>query len=147
MHILGPGRPAFLEFLRNLTPIALIGSVAVVAGYRLDFGRWEPENWRMTAEFLFCTTTAVLAFLANMIGFIERSLSTPQGLEETIKAMTLDGRSTRARLWMLVAYTWNKKPVMFLEIAVVFVVVYAALFGFMQSVISVALAVLSSGVK
>lgn len=147
MHILGAGRSAFLEFLRNLTPIALIGSVAVVAGYRLDFARFDAANWRMTAEFVFCTVTAILAFFANLIGFMERSLSAPQGLEQEIKSMTLEGSSTRARLWMLVSYTWNHKPLMFVEIAVVLAVVYSALFGLVQAVISVALTVLNNGLK
>lgn len=147
MHILGPGRSAFLEFLRNLTPIALIGSVAVVAGIRLDFGRVDPSNWRMTVEFWFCAVTAVLAFIANMLSFIERSLSAPDGLEKEIKAMTLDGRSTRSRLWALVTFTWKTKPLMFVEGVIVLVVVYSALFAFMQSVIGFALAVLNSGVK
>lgn len=44
MHLLNAGRATFLEFLRNLTPQALILSIAIIAGMKLDFTRINLSN-------------------------------------------------------------------------------------------------------
>ena len=71
MHVLGVGRQAFLEFLRNLTPQALLLAFALTLWIQLDFGHFDLSNWANTLTFFLCTATWILAVLANVVQFME----------------------------------------------------------------------------
>lgn len=71
MHIFEKGRPAFLEFLRNLTPQILLLSFALVAYSRIDIGRWDPSNWGPTLVFYSFAIAWLLALVASAIQFTE----------------------------------------------------------------------------
>ena len=96
MHILGAGRAAFLEFLRNLTPMVLLTSIAFVTWAQLDFSRWDPGNWKTTVIFGICLTTAALSFVANLWGFLDNALAFPLGLERAIRRLRLRGQCGRS---------------------------------------------------
>lgn len=71
MHLLGNGRQPFLEFLRNLTPQALLLTLTISLWTQLDFGRFDISNWLTTLAFYSCIVTWILAVIANMQQFIE----------------------------------------------------------------------------
>lgn len=72
MYILGEGRTAFLDFLRNLTPQVLLLSLAFVVGAKLDLDKIDMGNWLHTLVFLSILITAVLAGCANTTLFISK---------------------------------------------------------------------------
>lgn len=71
MKILGEGKPAFLEFLRNLTPQVLLLAVALTLAVQLDFSEFDLSNWWSTAAFFACAAVLCFAVLANTLQFIE----------------------------------------------------------------------------
>jgi hypothetical protein len=75
MTILGEGRQAFLEFLRNLTPQVLLLVVALSTWVRLDFSTFDASNWRATSAFFACATTLLFAVVANALQFFDSYLS------------------------------------------------------------------------
>ncbi|CAN7759665.1 hypothetical protein [Variovorax sp. LjRoot178] len=147
MHILGAGRAAFLEFLRNLTPMVLLTSIAFVTWAQLDFSRWDPGNWKTTVIFGICLTTAALSFVANLWGFLDNALAFPLGLERAIRRLRLRGHPPRMLLWALVRLTLRAKPLVFVEAALAIVVIYGAMVAATMSASSVALTVLRNGLR
>lgn len=89
MHLLGVGRQAFLEFLRNLTPQALILAFGLNLWSQLDFHQFDIRNWGKTLAFNICATTWILAVIANMIQFVSNYYSAA--------FPTIDVRMTKAR--------------------------------------------------
>lgn len=89
MHLLGVGRQAFLEFLRNLTPQALLFTVMLLLWTQLDFTKFDASNWATTFAFYCCLATWILAVMANIAQFIEAYSS--------IALAPIDGRMTKAR--------------------------------------------------
>ena len=63
--LLGEGRGAFLEFLRNLTPQFLFLGVAIKIGLGLDFTAWDTSNWFETFVFVACAALFTVSFFAN----------------------------------------------------------------------------------
>jgi glucan phosphoethanolaminetransferase (alkaline phosphatase superfamily) len=147
MHILGAGRAAFLEFLRNLTPTVLIGSIALVLWARLDFTRFLWSNWASTLAFYVCTLTAAMSFFANVAAFLDHAMGPSFGFERAIRRLRLRGHGNRRLLWALVLLTWRGKPIFFLELTVAMLVVYAALFVGVSAAVSGATTALRNGIR
>jgi hypothetical protein len=89
MHLLGVGRQAFLEFLRNLTPQALLLAFGLSLWAQLDFHQFDLSNWAMTLAFFSCSVTWLLAVLANMAQFIDNYSSSALA--------PIESRMTKAR--------------------------------------------------
>lgn len=147
MHLLGRGRSAFLEFLRNLTPMVLLASIAFVAWAQLDFAHIDVSNWRTTMVFWVCLLTASLSLAANLIGFLESAFAFPLGLERAIRRLRLRGHSTSILLWALLKLTVRARPFAFVEAAIAVAVIYAAMIAAITSAGSVAVAALKNGVR
>lgn len=147
MHILGEGRPAFLEFLRNLTPTVLLASITFVTWSQLDFGRWDLSNWKVTAAFWVCFATAALSLAANILGFLETAFAFPLGLERAIRRLRLRGHSTHVLLYALLKLTGRAKPLVFAEAVIALVVIYAATISATMSAASVATNALKNGLR
>ena len=89
MHLLGVGRQAFLEFLRNLTPQALLLAFGLNLWMQLDFHQLDMRNWAKTAAFYICFMTWASAVFANMSQFIVNYSSAV--------LPTIEGRMTKAK--------------------------------------------------
>lgn len=110
MYLLTDGRTIFLEFLRNLTPQALLLSLAFVTGSRLDLTEWDLSNWAQTFIFLMFVALALLSGIANASLFIGRFAPMLQ-VRRAFKRF--DPRLHR-KLSVKVHYAWRKKGI-FLE--------------------------------
>lgn len=69
--LLGEGRGAFLEFLRNLTPQILLLSCAAFTGASLDLGKWDLSNLASTLLVVLCLALFAVSALANGLQFTE----------------------------------------------------------------------------
>ena len=72
MYLLTDGRGPFLDFLRNLTPQALLLSLAFISGSKLDLSTFDLSNWAATFVFVMFLVMAVLAGFANASLFLGR---------------------------------------------------------------------------
>jgi hypothetical protein len=146
MHILGAGRSAFLEFLRNLTPAILIGSVSVATWAKLDFQQVDMGNWFETLVFVGTAVTATLAFFANMWGFLDQAFAPLPGVDRIMKRLVRRDYSKRILLVTLIRLAGRERPVIVLEVTVTIAVIYVAMFAGVRSAFSAAIAVLRSGI-
>lgn len=146
MHILGAGRGAFLEFLRNLTPTILMTSVAVLFWFRLDFGRIDLSNWSATSAFYACAITAALSWFANVSQFADRAFSPVPGLERGIRLLKTRSHSTGTLLKALLLLTWRRRPVIVVEAVVVVLISMAAVQVGAHTAVSAAATALRNGV-
>lgn len=147
MHILGAGRAAFLEFLRNLTPMVLLASIAFVTWAQLDFYRVDLGNWKTTLVFWICFTTAALSVAANLAGFLEKSIAFPLGLERGIRRLRLRGHSDARLAVALFRLALRAKPAVVVEGVLAIVVVYGAMIASIMSAGNVAMTALKNGVR
>ena len=145
MHILSAGRSAFLEFLRNLTPAILIGSVSVATWAKLDFQRLDMGNWFETLVFVGTAVTAVLAFFANMWGFLDHAFAPLPGVERTMKRLVRRGHSKRTLMVTLIRLAARKRPMIVLEVTLTIAIIDVAMFAGVKSAFSAAIAVLRNG--
>jgi len=145
MHILGAGRGAFLEFLRNLTPTILLISVAVVLWARLDFSRFDFRNWSATGAFYACVLTAALSWFANVSQFLDRAFAPIPGLEKALRIFKLKKRSPAQILQALTIFAWRRRPMIAIEALVVILIAVAAVHAGAHAAISAALTALKSG--
>lgn len=123
MHLLNDGRAAFLEFLRNLTPQAVILSIAIVSGMKLDFTRINLANTGPTLIFWLLVAIWGMAAWANNSLFLEKSLISVRPISRASRLFSLQGltgiRLTAANL----AYSWRNKRIIFIELVVLMVIV------------------------
>ena len=147
MHILGAGKPAFLEFMRNLTPSVLVASIAFFLAVRLDFKRFDLSNWSTTLAFYGCALTAALAFWANFSNFLDNAFSPVPRLDRAMRRLRARKLAPSTLLMALAALTWRKKPTIVIEAFVAVVVVYSALFVGVTSAISAAATALRNGLQ
>jgi hypothetical protein len=147
MHILGLGRAAFLEFLRNLTPMVLMASIALLTWAQLDFRRVDLSNWLLTMAFYVCALTAALSLCANTSAFLDNAFVPPLGLERAGRRLKRRGHSKVTLFRAMVTLTWRVKPAVFLEGVMALLVVYASLFVGVLSAISAATTALRNGIR
>lgn len=147
MHILGPGRSAFLEFLRNLTPAVLLASIAFLLWARLDFTRVDLRNWGPTLAFFGCALTSALAFWANMWSFLDHAFAPLPRVEKAMRRLRTREMSNWARLRALAALTWRARPMILIEAVLVVTVVNAAMFAGVLTSISAAAAAWRNGLR
>ena len=147
MHILEAGRAAFLEFLRNLTPMVLMLSIAILTWAQLDFRRFDVSNWSLTMTFYICALTAILSFGANTLAFLDNAFLPPLGLERAARRLRRRGHTRMPLIRAMVTLAWRVKPAVFLEVVVALFVVYASLFVGVMSAISAATTALRNGIR
>lgn len=142
MHILKDGRGPFLEFLRNLTPQAVLLSFALVTGYKLQPTCCHPENAKQTAIFFCFLAIWLAAAWGNSSLFIEKYLISVKRIDRASKLLIRLGVTGFRNLGALLAYAWRKQRTVFVEAVVVFVVVEFGLVVVAMSAISSATALL-----
>lgn len=147
MHILGLGRAAFLEFLRNLTPIILLASIALLTWVQLDFSRIDLSNWLLTAAFYVCSLTAALSMYANVSAFMDNGFISPLDLTRARQRLRLRGHSDIKVLSGMVALTWRVKRTIFLEALFGLLVIYAGLFVAVMSAVNAAATAFRNGIR
>lgn len=123
MHIFKEGRAPFLEFLRNLTPQALLLSFAMVAGYRLELTCCYPENTQQTLVSIFLLAIWLTAVWANSSLFIEKYLVAVDRIHPISRLLIRRGVTGLRHLCALLCYAWRKERMVFVEAIVVFLVV------------------------
>jgi hypothetical protein len=64
-------REPVLGYLRNLTPQALLLSIAIIMGMKIDFTKWDLANTSATLSYFGVMGTFMFALTANMMKFIE----------------------------------------------------------------------------
>ena len=147
MHLLGPGRAAFLEFLRNLTPMILLASISLLTWVQLDFKRIDFSNWMLTAAFYVCAVTASLSFYANVSAFMDNGFISPLDLTRALRRLRLRGHSKLRVLGGMVALTWRVKKTIFLEAFFGLLVIYAGLFVGVMSALNAAATAFRNGIR
>jgi hypothetical protein len=143
MHILKDGRAPFLEFLRNLTPQAVVLSFALVAGYKLQPTCCYPENAKRTAIFACFLLIWLTAVWANSSLFIEKYLVSVDRINRASRLLMRLGVKGFRNLGALLQYAWRNQRTVFVEAIVVFVIVEFGLVVVAMSAISSATAVVN----
>ena len=124
MFILGAGRKAFLEFLRNLTPQILFFSLGFVGGSKLVIPSFDLSNAGQTIICFVFLGIAVCAAWANGSLFLSESIT---ALNLRSGLPTLDRSAGPIRLVRTNAqFIWSKRWSI-LEVIIVLVIVE---FGF-----------------
>ena len=113
--ILTSGKEHYLGFLRNLTPQILLLSIAIVMATELDINRWEPSNWRASLPYLFVITTFVLAAVANIFDFIEKTCTSFASIDTELQAMKKCDATWSKRFKTMLSLLWTKSKFAFIE--------------------------------
>jgi hypothetical protein len=142
MHIFKEGRSPFLEFLRNLTPQAVLLSFALVAGYELQPTCCYSENAKQTSIFFVFLAIWLVAVWANSSLFIEKYLVSVKRIDRASKLLFRFRVTGLRNLGALLNYAWRKQRMVFVEAVVVFVVLEFGLAAVGASAISSATALL-----
>lgn len=127
MHILFSGRPAFLEFLRNLTPQVLLLTMALILSSRLDLTQIDLSNTPTTIAFFACICTFLLATVANSINFLENTISSLDWLNGRAIKIYRRHNSAKGRSLLLARSIMRKKWTFGLEMFVAIAVVQVGL--------------------
>jgi hypothetical protein len=143
MHIFNEGRAPFLEFLRNLTPQAVLLSFAIVAGHKLRPTCCYPENAEQSLIFLCFLSIWFAAVWANSSLFIEKYLVSVKRIDRAAKLLVRKGVTGFRNLGALLIYALRKQRMVFVEAVVVFVVVEFGLVAVAISAITSATALMN----
>lgn len=119
MHLFKDGRAPFLEFLRNLTPQALILSIAILSGHDLQWSCCHVENtWETILSAVFFMIW-VAAVWANSSLFVQRYLISVERIDRVSKRLGQRKVTGFRHLQMLLTYAWRYRRVVFLELVFV----------------------------
>lgn len=112
MYLLGPGRRAFLDFLRNLTSqVALLALVLVVAN-KLDMAHL---NLGRLLGFLALLGLWAMAAWANSTLFLEEAMTALQPIQRAKRIFKFRGHNGLRFLAKTIAFTWRHKKIAFVE--------------------------------
>lgn len=123
MHILNDGRAAFLEFLRNLTPQAVILSIAIVSGMKLDFTKIDFKNIGPTLIFWMLIAIWGMAAWANNSLFLEKSLVSVKPINRASRLFSRKGLAGIRLTCANLTYSWRNKRIVFMELVVLMLIV------------------------
>ncbi|HZY18634.1 MAG TPA: hypothetical protein VFE82_09135 [Ramlibacter sp.] len=115
MLLLNEGRRPLLDFLRNLTPQALLVSTAIVLADDLDFRRVDFGNWFQTGAVFLCAAFALLAFFANMDLFIDGLLDGLASYSRVARRLRRRGVAPRAATLATLRMIFRQRPTLFLD--------------------------------
>lgn len=142
MFLLNGGRAPLLDFLRNLTPQAVLLSFVFVAGSRLDFGTWDISNAPATLIFYSLLATCVMAAWANCTLFIEKSVVTSERIERGLRLLDRRKPTNLKRSRAASILTWRYKKLFYIELIVLVLILEVGLTIVFVTAISSALAFL-----
>jgi len=142
MHIFKDGRAPFLEFLRNLTPQAVVLSFALIAGHRLQLSCCDPGNVKLTLLWVCFSLIWFVSVWANSSLFIEKYLVSVKRIDDEAKRLSNGGVKGFRNLRALLTFAWRHERLIFLEAVFVFAVVEFGLVVVSLSGISSATAIL-----
>ncbi|WP_227818249.1 hypothetical protein [Nitrogeniibacter aestuarii] len=126
MHVLKEGKEAFLEFLRNLTPQALLLGIALVSGRNLTLTCCYPENAAQTLAAFGFGGLALLAAWSSSALFIEKYFVAADDMEGISLQLKRDGLVGINYLKELLKHACRRHKILFVEaIFIVFVVEFA----------------------
>nr|WP_315592949.1 hypothetical protein [uncultured Cupriavidus sp.] len=117
MYFLGDGRGPLLEFLRNLGPQAVLLSVGLIVGAKLDLGTIDVGNSFNTAIFLSLILAFLLAAYANITLFIERCVRSTTQIEKFKQGLRKRKITGWRHTYFAMLFTWRRKRIFFLELA------------------------------
>lgn len=123
MHLLKEGRAAFLEFLRNLTPQALILSIAIISGMKLDFTRLNFSNTGPTLTFLSLILIWAMAAWSNSSLFLEKSLVTVKPINRASRLFARQGLTSLRLMRANLSYSWRNQKFIFIELVVLMTII------------------------
>jgi hypothetical protein len=127
MHIVGSGRDAFLEFLRNLTPQALLLSAGIIilSLIKRPYMSWANFGyWLLFASLL---SIVFLAATANTWKFLDNAFSGSSWARKTTRRIKSRAAKPHRRSLLFLLATWRYKRVMFWEFTVAVAIIYACL--------------------
>ena len=127
MYILGQGRAAFLEFLRNLTTQAVLLAFILVAGRRLDFRHADLSNFWPTFGFFAIVAIWWMAAYANVTLFMERSLVQTHRVNRARRLLRARGLSSWRITLHAVYFSWRDHKFFFVEVVAVTVIIEVGL--------------------
>ncbi|MGY3265566.1 hypothetical protein [Lysobacter sp. HA35] len=129
------GRRHLLEFLRNLTPQALLLSTAIVL-----FSLWRKHPDQYVYLVLVVTTSflCLVASIANADNFLDNAFSEGAAIvleRDRLRAAFGPGGVTG---WQILLYVWKEKPVTLVELVIAIVFLYSALAAMVLAAVSAA---------
>lgn len=121
MYLTGRGRKPFLEFLRNLTPQAVMLSISLVAFLKLrEFGvHFDNSTFARVFTGVFCFAMFAIAAYANASCLLEDAFK----IEEIRKPEKLTVRQQFKSIADKVLKAWRSSRFLFVEIFVMTLVV------------------------
>ncbi|MEB2652642.1 hypothetical protein ACPCIT_02370 [Pseudomonas siliginis] len=124
----GLGRKPLLDFLRNLTPQIIMLTIALVAGSKLDLGKFDLSlaGLKRTLPFAMCMLVFFISLIANLSTFLEESLEEFKGNKASAMVATEDMRGAK-RIWALLVNAWSNHKLAVFRMVLVMTVAEAAI--------------------
>lgn len=141
MFFLTSGRVHLLEFLRNLGPQAVLLSLGLLAGIKLDFGKIDLSNWFATGLFWMFILIFCLCAYANISLFIERCVGARTRLAKykgRLRQLHVRGFP---HTYHAMKFTWQHERIFFLELTVLAVVLEFGLSSMLMTAITSTLSI------
>jgi hypothetical protein len=117
MHILKDGRRAFLEFLRNLTPQAVVLALVFISILKLEEGKGSIPVLMLYAIIF------TAAFYANASLFIEDAVKSYKPINNELSQLRGQGITNWRLTWRLIKFTWKNQKMFFVELLSIIVIV------------------------
>ena len=130
------GRRHLLEFLRNLTPQALLLSTAIVL--YAEWRRSPHVSWFLWLLIVGVTLLFLLAFRANIENFLDNGFSTAADIaaeRDRLKGEEVHGA---ARIRAILSYIWRERPATILEFVVLLAIIYGAMISILYTAVAAA---------
>jgi hypothetical protein len=119
MHILDKGRKEYLDFLRNLTPQAILLAVAVIAKMQTSWSCCDTENIGITVTATIFFLMFAASVYANTSIFLESFIKSKSNLGAYSKALKENGYSRLKYTYKIFIFTFRHEFYVFLEALVI----------------------------
>lgn len=140
MNLMKDGRKHFLEYLRNLTPQALILSFVILLGTKVEFNNVTYEKTVLIGMLLVFIAIWSLSTYANASLFFEQAL----GENKIINKYSSRIRATKIKspyiVYLLVKHAWKQSKLYFVEVAFIITVLQGGVILVSYSAINAAAA-------
>jgi len=123
LQIFNDGRAGYLEFLRNLTPQAVIFSLVLIVGSKLDFTTLDFSNTPQTAVLGALLFMWGYSVWANSTIFMEKILVTAPQMRRAARLIKLKAERNHKLFCMNILFAWRIQRLLFLEIIILMVIV------------------------
>lgn len=124
----GLGRKPLLDFLRNLTPQIIMLTIALVAGSKLDLGKFDLSlaGLKRTLPFAMCLLVFFISLIANLSTFLEESLEEFKG-NKASATVAMEDVGGAKRIWALLVNAWSNHKLAVFRMVLVMTVAEAAI--------------------